>query len=219
MPLRKIVEGLETDNQSISQEQHNYIKNTVNEFSDGFLVLNSLPGNTVTFFGGGREKAKSKTYLLVEEIASYFARNHWGVVSGGGPGVMAAAIKGAKKYKSKSIAFTIDIKDEEVLEKADITVSLSNMAVRKYLLRQSDVIITAPGGLGTLDEIIELLTLVKIGKYPQKKLIFLDKAFWEGFFSWLSQTVVNDRGLVDEGVFNCFRTVDSLEELVEVVKI
>ncbi len=219
MPLRKIVEGVEIGNQSISQEQHNHIRNTVNEYRDGFLVLNSLPKNTITFFGGGREKNKSQTYVLVEQVSSYFAEKGWGVISGGGPGIMAAAIKGAKKYKSKSIAFTIDIKNEEVVEKADITVSLSHMSVRKYLLRQSDVIITAPGGLGTLDEVVELLTLIKIGKYPQKKLIFLDKNFWQGFLAWLSETVVKERELVDKSVFDCFSIADSLKEVKEIIKI
>jgi hypothetical protein len=126
---------------------------------------------------------------------------------------MEASIKGANEVGGKTGAFTIDIKEEkDVAYKADITVDLTIFSVRKHLLRQADIIVVAPGGFGTLDELIEVVNLIKTKKMPQKPIFLYDKKYWKKGLDWFSETLLEE-GLIPEKYIEYFVLVDTPEEV------
>jgi predicted Rossmann-fold nucleotide-binding protein len=88
-----------------------------------------------------------------------------------------------------------------------------HFSARKYALRQSDVFIYAPGGIGTLDELMENLTLMSTGKYPIKPLFLLDSQFWQGYITWIEQMLYEERKVVSSNLLNCYTIVDTVEEV------
>ncbi len=201
------------DYQSLTEDQFLFLRTLEYEYEKGFLALNSLGEYSVTFFGGAKVKKESQTYKDIKETAILFAKEGWSVISGGGPGVMQASVEGANEVGGKTGAFTIDIEDEmDVDYKADIVVDLSIFSVRKHLLRQADVIIVAPGGFGTLDELIEVLNLIKTEKIPKKPIFLYDKSYWERGLEWFSKTLLEE-GLIPEKYKEYFILVDSPKEI------
>jgi hypothetical protein len=200
--------------QTLSEWQFLLLEDIKKEYETGLLALNSLPANTVTFYGGSRIEQDSKTYNLTKNIAKEFAKKGWGVVSGGGPGIMEAAIVGAQEGKNgKSVAFRINLANEAPPTQADIDVLFEHFSVRKYMLRQSDVFIYAPGGIGTLDELMENLTLMSTSKYPIKPLFLLDSQFWQGYVTWIEQMLYEERKVISSNLLNCYTIVDTVEEV------
>ena len=199
---------------TLREEQLSYIQEIDYEYTQGFLALNELPINTVTFYGGGKISSIHPTYSQTKELAAEFAKRGWGVVSGGGPGIMSASLEGAMQEGGKSIAFRIDISTEKPTIKADVDILFKHFGPRKYLLRQSDVFIYCPGGFGTLDELMENLTLIVTRKHPQKPIYLLDKKFWEGYLEWFEKILFTERGTVLDGYKELFKIVDSKEEVM-----
>lgn len=204
------------DLQSLKEEQFFLLKEIQEEFKKGMLALNYLPPNTVTFYGGAKIEPGSETYLKTKEIAKEFALKGWGVISGGGPGIMSASLEGAKEGNGKSVAFRIDLEGEQpLMTEPDVSILFKHFSARKYVLRQSDVFIYAPGGLGTLDELMENLTLMKTDKYPKKPIFLFDSSFWKGYLDWLQEILITERGTVDNDFTNLFKIVDSTSEVVD----
>ena len=198
--------------QTLSEDQFFALNQIFSEMQNGMLALNALPNLTVTFYGGAGVLKTQETYTQVFETAKFFATNGWGVISGGGPGVMAASIEGAKSGGGKSVAFRISLDNEIPLFTADIDLLFNHFTARKYALRQSDVLIYFPGGLGTLDELMENLTLMKTKKYPSKPIFLFDKSFWTGYIDWFD-TILVQRGLVKKDFLELFTIVDTVEEI------
>ncbi len=201
--------------QTLDESQFNLLDIINKEYERGFLALNSLGAYSVTFYGGAMVQPNSEAYGGVLQIASNFAERGWGVVSGGGPGIMEAALKGAQQSKGKAIAFKIDIAGEPSTLNPDLVLMFTQFSVRKYLLRQSDVFIFAPGGLGTLDELMEILTLIKTKKYPAKPIFLYDSKFWKGYVDWFKEVLLEDRKVVAPDFMNLFKLVDSPEEIMK----
>ncbi len=200
--------------QTLSEWQFLLTEDIKKEYEAGLLALNSLPANTVTFYGGSRVKTHDKAYDLTKSIAKQFAQKGWGVVSGGGPGIMEAAIVGAHEgKKGKSVAFRINLANEAPPTQADIDLLFEHFSARKYMLRQSGVLIYAPGGIGTLDELMENLTLMSTSKYPVKPLFLLDSQFWQGYITWIEQMLYEERKVVSSDLLNCYTIVDTVEEV------
>jgi uncharacterized protein (TIGR00730 family) len=201
--------------QSLKEEQFFLLKEIQEEFKKGMLALNYLPSNTVTFYGGAKIEKGTKTYQKTKEIAKEFAIRGWGVVSGGGPGIMSASLEGAKEGGGKSVAFRIDLENEKpLMTEPDISVLFKHFVTRKYVLRQSDVFIYAPGGLGTLDELMENLTLIKTDKYPQKPIFLFDSKFWKGYLDWLQDILIEEWATVDTDFQKLFKIVDTPKEII-----
>jgi hypothetical protein len=201
--------------QTLTEDQHNLLNTIRKEYKMGMLALNSLGSFTFTFYGGHMVTEENPAYKLVEAVAIELAKRNWGIVSGGGPGIMSAALEGAKTAGGKAIAFNINIEDEEVISHhRDVSLMFTQFSVRKYMLRQSDAFAFAPGGFGTLDELMELTTLINTGKYPRKPIYLLDSTFWSGNLSWFKEILLNERRVVDPNFMDMFTLVDSANEVI-----
>jgi uncharacterized protein (TIGR00730 family) len=200
--------------QTLTEWQFLLLEEMKREYEQGMLALNSLPAQTVTFYGGARIKPGTSSFNQTFEMAKSFAERGWGVVSGGGPGIMEASIKGAQAGASKSVAFRIDLPNEQRQVDADIDVLFKHFNARKYMLRQSDVFVYAPGGIGTLDELMENLTLVSTGKHPKKNIFLLDSKFWKGYVGWIEEMLFTERGTVSQELLSCYTLVDTTEEVM-----
>ena len=201
--------------QTLDESQYNLLKTLNDEYTQGFLALNSLGAHSVTFYGGAKVQPDDDAYKGVLEIAAEFAKRGWGVVSGGGPGIMEAALKGAQSVEGKAIAFKIDLSGEPITLSPDLVLMFTQFSARKYLLRQSDAFVFAPGGLGTLDELMEMLTLVKTDKFPKKPIFLYDSVFWKGYVDWFREVLLNDRKVVAADFLNLFCLVDSTQEIID----
>jgi uncharacterized protein (TIGR00730 family) len=206
--------------QTLEEAQFDLLQTIKKEYEQGFLALNSL-GNkpTVTFYGGSMVKPTDKAYNGVFEISSWFATKGFGVVSGGGPGIMEAALKGAITNNGEAVAFKIDLSGEPIMVNPSLVLTFTQFSVRKYLLRQSDVYVFAPGGLGTLDELMEVLTLMKTHKFPIKPLFLYDSIFWKGYVDWFKEILLKDRGVVSADFLDLFKLVDSVDEIEQILKL
>ena len=187
------------------------------EYAKGMLALNALPRQTVTFYGGGRIEEGSKSYLQTLELARELAKKGWGVVSGGGPGIMSASLEGAKLGGGEAVAFRIAISQEPSAVNTDVNILFKHFSVRKYMLRQSDVFVYAPGGIGTLDELMENLTLIITGKHSKKPIFLLDKEFWSGYVDWFEKILYDERKTVGLEFFDLFHVVDTTEEVMQIL--
>lgn len=204
--------------ETLKEDQFMFLDNLNAEYKQGMLAINSLGQYTVTFYGGSRVEIGSKTYNSITEIAKQFGKLGWGSVTGGGPGIMSAALEGAKIGGGKTISFMISIPGEPPFSNPDIGICFDNFSARKYCLRQSDVFIYAPGGIGTLDELMENLTLMNTGKAPQKPIFLYDKIFWKPYTDWF-ETLVKKEKLANEGFLKLFHIVDSPTEIFEILEL
>jgi uncharacterized protein (TIGR00730 family) len=200
--------------QTLNESQMLLLEEVSKEYNAGFLALNQLPSKTVTFYGGSRIKIESESYLQTKNLARDFAKKGWGVVSGGGPGIMAASLEGAKIENGKSAGFRIDLYNEKPVILGDVDLLFKHFSVRKYMLRQSDVFVFAPGGIGTLDELMENLTLIATHKHPLKPIFLLDSKFWKGYFDWFKQILLRERQTINKDFFTSIKIVDTTQEVM-----
>lgn len=190
------------------------------EFVSGFERLSSI-GPCVSIFGSARTKPESKYYKMTEEIASSLVEQGYGIISGGGPGIMEAANKGAKKAGGKSVGLNIILPHEQshnIYIDNDKLISFDYFFVRKVMfVRYSQGFIGMPGGFGTLDEIFEAITLIqtkKIGRFP---IVLVGKSFWGGMVQWLQEIVFNTENNVSGEDFELFHIVDDPQEAVDII--
>jgi uncharacterized protein (TIGR00730 family) len=203
--------------QTLTEDQFSLIENIKSEYETGMLALNSLSKHTATVYGGSLVKIEDYSYQTIKDICISLAKHNWSVVSGGGPGMMSAALSGAKEGGGKAIAFCINIPGEPPFDLPDVSITFSQFAVRKYLLRQSDIFIFAPGGIGTLDELMEVLTLIKTHKHPIKPIFLYDSSFWNGYLEWFKQVLIDERKVVFDDLFDLFHVVDSKQEILKIL--
>jgi uncharacterized protein (TIGR00730 family) len=203
--------------QTLNEWQMLLLDEIRDEYTKGLLALNGLPSETVTFYGGAKIEKSSQSYLRTKELAKSFAQRGWGVVSGGGPGIMAASLEGARDGGGKAVAFKIDLPQESSAHVGDVDILFKHFSVRKYMLRQSNAFVFAPGGFGTLDELMEDLTLIVTKKHPKKPVFLLDSKFWQGYMDWFQKILLNERHTVNRDFFSLFNIVDTTEEVMKVL--
>ena len=200
--------------QTLSEEQFNLLTIVHNEYETGLLALNSLGPNTLTVYGGSRITKESQDFIDIQLICKMLAERKWGIASGGGPGVMTAALNGTKEGGGKTMAFCINIPGEPSFENPDVKIIFTQFSIRKYILRQSDAFIFAPGGIGTLDEMMELLTLIQTNKYQKKPIFLYNSKFWSGYIDWMKNILIEKYELVPNEFLNLFYLVDSPNEIM-----
>ena len=190
------------------------------EFVSGFEKLSSI-GPCVSIFGSARTKPDSKYYKMTEEIASSLVEQGYGIISGGGPGIMEAANKGANKAGGKSVGLGIILPHEQsnnMYIDSDKLITFDYFFVRKVMfVRYSQGFIGMPGGFGTLDEFFEAITLIqtkKIGRFP---IVLVGKEFWGGMVHWLKEVVFKTEKNVNEDDFELFYIVDDAQEAVDII--
>ncbi len=184
------------------------------EFVEGFGALAELP-RAVTVFGSARTSRESAEYALGVELGTALAGAGYAVVTGGGPGAMEAANKGACESGGFSVGLGIELPFEQSLnEWVDLGVNFRYFFVRKTMfVKYSQAFVCMPGGFGTLDELFEALTLVQTRKVTRFPIILFGRKFWGGLLDWIRTTLVA-AGTVSEADLELIRCTDSVAEVV-----
>ncbi|BDR52835.1 Rossman fold protein, TIGR00730 family [Bombiscardovia nodaiensis] len=187
------------------------------EFVDGFGALAEL-GPAVSIFGSARTKSDDPAYESARRMGHDIAQQGIAVITGGGPGVMEAANRGAAEAGGKSVGLGIELPHEQGINQwVNLGMSFRYFFVRKTMfVKYSSGVIVCPGGFGTMDEMFELLTLVQTHKVTRMPIVLFDKAYWDGLFDWISSTV-HDRGMISDLDPSLLVRTDDPEEAVRVV--
>ena len=188
------------------------------EFVDGFEKLAKI-GPCVSVFGSARTSSESKYYQIAEDCARILTERGYGVISGGGPGIMEAANKGAFEAGGKSVGLNIDLPFEQFHNKyidRDKILAFDYFFVRKVMfMKYSQGFIILPGGFGTMDEMFEALTLIQTGKVARFPIVMVGKDYWSGLMDWVKSHMLNVENNIKEEDLNLYRLVDTAEEATE----
>ena len=188
------------------------------EFVDSFQTLSQV-GPAVTIFGSARIKPSDKYYRAAHDIAKGLAKHNLAVVTGGGPGIMEAANKGAEKNGGKSIGLNIELPHEQTGNRyANVPVHFHYFFARKVcFVKYSLGFVYMPGGFGTLDELFEVLTLVQTQRIPQFPLILFGSEYWQGLIAWMKTRLEKD-ALISPGDLDLLKIVDDVDEVIEIIR-
>jgi len=189
------------------------------EFVEGFERLSKI-GPCVSIFGSARTKQDANYYKLAENIAYNLTKNGYGIVTGGGPGIMEAGNKGAQRGKGISVGLNIELpfeQNDNPYIDSDKSLDFDYFFVRKVMfVKYSQGFVVMPGGFGTMDELFEAITLIqtkKIGKFP---IILVGRSFWSGLFEWIKTTLLT-QGNISPHDLDLISLVDTEEEVLEVI--
>lgn len=190
----------------------------MSEFVEGFEKMSKI-GPCVSIFGSARTSPDNKYYQLAEDIAYKLTQEGYGVITGGGPGIMEAANKGAKRGKGKSVGLNIELpfeqKPNDYIDR-DNSIDFHYFFVRKTIfLKYSQGFVGMPGGLGTMDELFEALTLVQTNKIAQFPVVLVGKDYWEGLLGWIKTTMLHAEHNISEADLDLFKIVDTAEDAVK----
>lgn len=189
----------------------------MSEFVNGYESMARI-GPCVSIFGSARTKPDDQYYLLAEEVAFQISKAGYGVITGGGPGIMEAGNKGAHKGGGTSVGLNIVLPFEQhynpYIDK-DKNLNFDYFFVRKVMfVKYSQGFVVMPGGFGTLDELFEAITLIqtkKIGRFP---IVLVGSSFWGGLLDWIKNTLLAE-GNISESDLKLFRVVDTADEAIE----
>ena len=215
----KLVTGVETEAilKSTTARESWRIFGIMSEFVEATERLAAIRP-AVTMFGSARVRADSPYYMLTEQIARLLSDSGFSVISGGGPGIMEAANKGAFFGKSPSVGLNIQLPHEQKNNPyQDISQTFRHFFARKYMfVRFASAYVVMPGGFGTLDELMEALTLIQTGKGRKIPLILVGSEFWGGMIAWFRERLVAE-GMVDPEDMNLIQLIDEPEKVVEAI--
>jgi uncharacterized protein (TIGR00730 family) len=188
------------------------------ELVEGFDSLADIVP-AVTIYGSARLKADDKWYAQTEEIAYLLGKAGFSIMTGGGPGIMEAANKGAREAGVKSVGLNIHLSPEQACNiYTDKSITFHHFFIRKVMLvKYASAFIIMPGGLGTLDELTEVLTLIQTQKIRPFPVILFSSEYWRGFLDWLKDTVLA-KGAISEEDFELLRVFDSPAEVANAVE-
>jgi uncharacterized protein (TIGR00730 family) len=188
----------------------------MSEMVDGFEKLARI-GPCVSVFGSARINQNAKHYRLAEEIAYLLTKKGFGIITGGGPGVMEAANKGAHFAGGKSVGLNIELPHEQHSNPFidnDKLLSFDHFFVRKVMfMKYSQGYIVLPGGFGTLDEMFEAITLIQTHKMVRFPIVLVGSAYWGGLINWINEQLLAE-GMIGMEDMRLFRLVDTAEEAV-----
>ncbi len=204
-------------NEDILTRQSWKIFQIMAEFVEGFERLSGI-APSVSIFGSARTKPDNKYYHLAEEIAQLLSNAGFSVVSGGGPGIMEAANKGAHEGNSPSIGLNIILPHEQVGNQyQDIELNFRHFFSRKVMfVKYASAYVVLPGGFGTLDELAEILTLVQTSKTRRIPIILVGSKFWDGLVNWMKNTLVIE-GTINEDDLGLFQIIDEPELVIDAI--
>jgi uncharacterized protein (TIGR00730 family) len=192
----------------------------MSEFVEGFEKMARI-GPCVSIFGSARTEPDNPYYKLAEEIAFKLTQCGYGVITGGGPGIMEAGNLGAKRGKGRSVGINIALPFEQEANffiDSDKLITFDHFFVRKVMfVKYSQGFIVMPGGFGTLDELFEAITLIqteKIGRFP---IIMVGSEYWGGLVDWVKNTVFTVERNISEGDLELFTVVDTAEDAVAII--
>ncbi|HEX8948179.1 MAG TPA: TIGR00730 family Rossman fold protein [Dissulfurispiraceae bacterium] len=188
------------------------------ELVEGFETLHDL-GPAVTIFGSARLGPDTHYYQETVTVSKMLSQAGFSVITGGGPGIMEAANKGAKMGKSRSVGLNIVLPHEQQPNgHQDIKLSFRYFFIRKLMfIKYAIAFIIFPGGFGTMDELFEALTLVQTGKIESFPIILYGREYWQGLLDWMKNTLVK-QGAISREDFALFQVVDDPREVCELLK-
>lgn len=192
----------------------------ISELVEGFEKLARI-GPCVSVFGSARTHVSGKYYKLAEEIAFKLTQKGYGIITGGGPGIMEAANKGAERGKGKSVGINIDLPFEQKPNPyidADKLITFDHFFVRKVMfMKYAQGFVVLPGGFGTFDELFEAMTLIqtkKIGRFP---IILVGLKYWGGLLEWMREQMLDEEHNISPDDLNLFTVVDTADEAVDYI--
>ena len=192
----------------------------MSEFVEGFEAMSKI-GPCVSVFGSARTQSDNKYYQQAEEIGYLLTQSGYGVITGGGPGIMEAANKGAKRGEGKSVGLNIELPFEqsynEYIDK-DKILNFDYFFVRKVMfVKYAQGFIVLPGGVGTLDELFEAITLIQTHKIDKFPIILVGHEFWDGLLAWVKTTLLDNFKNISAGDIDLVQVVDSADEVIDIL--
>ena len=190
------------------------------EFVDGFEKLNKLDP-CISIFGSARTKPDHKYYKLAEDMAKRMIEEGFGVITGGGPGIMEAANKGAYENNGLSVGLNIELPFEQshnAYIDPDKNLDHRYFFVRKVMfVKYAQAFIVMPGGFGTLDELFEVLTLIQTNKITKVPVILVGSTFWQGLLDWVKETMLEKENNISEKDLDLLPIVDTTDEVAKII--
>lgn len=192
----------------------------MSEFVNGYESMARI-GPSISIFGSARTKPNDESYILAQEIAYKISQNGYGIITGGGPGIMEAGNKGAHLGEGISVGLNIDLPFEQHYNPyidRDKNLQFDYFFVRKVMfVKYSQGFVVMPGGFGTLDELFEAITLIqtnKIGKFP---IILVGTDFWNGLIDWIKNTLRDKYAAISPEDMDLIKVVDTADEVVDII--
>jgi len=188
------------------------------EFVEGIDTLHSL-GPAVSIFGSAKTEPKAPYYQKAREVAALFAKSGYAVITGGGPGIMEAANKGAIGEGVESVGLNINLPfEEKVNPYTTKQIEFNYFFVRKVMfIKYAQAYIIMPGGFGTLDELFETITLIQTKRIRQMPVILIGSEFWNGLIQWIKGPMM-ENGMISPQDLDLFHVLDDPQKAVEIVK-
>lgn len=192
----------------------------ISEFVEGFEKLGAI-GPCVSIFGSARSKPDSEYYKMAEEIAYLLIKKGFGVITGGGPGIMEAANKGAHFSGGKSVGLNIRLPYEQrpnIFIDPDKLIEFDFFFVRKVMfMKYAQGYIVLPGGFGTLDEMFEAATLIQTHKMVHFPIVLVHREYWQGLFEWIKEKLLEEENISPHEL-DIIKIVDTTEEAVKAIE-
>ena len=191
------------------------------EFVEGYEKLSAI-GPCISIFGSARTIPEDKYYKLAEEIAAEIVDRGYGVITGGGPGIMEAANKGANKKNGKSVGLCIKLPFEDTNNKfidKDKELNFDYFFVRKVMfVRYAQGFVVMPGGFGTLDEVFEAITLIQTHKVEKFPIILVSSEFWSGMLDWIKETLLKENNNISSKDLELIKIADTKEDVIDILE-
>ncbi|MGB0933661.1 MAG: TIGR00730 family Rossman fold protein [Lishizhenia sp.] len=193
----------------------------MSEFVDGYEKMSKI-GPCISIFGSARTQPDNPYYQLSIDIAKKLGEHGFGTITGGGPGIMEAANKGAQAGGSSSVGLNIDLPFEQYCNPyidAEHNLMFDYFFVRKVIfVKYSQGFIILPGGFGTLDELFEALTLIQTKKINDRPVVLVGKSYWSGLLDWIKQTMLLTEKNISEKDLDLFKLVDTADEALAYIE-
>jgi len=190
------------------------------EFVNGFERMSSI-GPCVTIFGSARTKPDDKYYKLAVRIAQKITHHGYGIITGGGPGIMEAGNKGAHLAGGASVGLNIDLPYEQhdnPYIDGDKSLDFDYFFVRKVMfVKYSQGFVVMPGGFGTLDELFEAITLIQTNKIDKFPIMLVGSEFWDGLMEWMKKTLLSNNSNISPDDLDLIHIVDNADEVIDIL--
>jgi uncharacterized protein (TIGR00730 family) len=195
-----------------------HVDRIADEFREGFVAVARIDGPAITVFGSARIREDHPAYAQAREVGRLLAQAGFAVVTGGGPGVMEAANRGANEGGGLSVGFNIELPHEQALNPyVDLGLTFKHFYVRKTMfVKAAEGFVIFPGGFGTLDELFESLTLIQTGKVLHFPVILFDAAYWQPLLDFIRDRLLAD-GMISRDDLALLTVTDDPQEVVRMV--
>ena len=192
----------------------------MSEFVEGFDTLENI-GPCISIYGSARTKEDNEYYSKAVEIAEAFVEEGYGIITGGGPGIMEAGNRGARNKNGKSVGLNIDLPFEQYSNPyidQDKEITFNYFFARKVMfVKFAQAFVLMPGGFGTLDELFESITLIQTKKIEQVPIILFGTEFWGGLIEWIKSTLLKKHATISPHDLELLHVTDSVEKVVKIV--